>query len=120
MPEGLSREKEAMLKHKNIVSEKLRRSANGEICKVMIPGICSHNPETVVLAHIDDAPVTEKGLGIKGHDILAAHCCYQCHEWLGGGYANHGVSRETRDLYHYRAMARTLVWWAHNGFIKIS
>lgn len=86
----------------------------------MIPGVCSYDPATVVLAHVDDASVTGKGIGLKGDDMLSAHCCFRCHDWLGGGYATLNVAREIRDLYHYRAMARTLLWWRENGYILIT
>jgi hypothetical protein len=107
-------------KRKPLVSQKLRKSAQGQECQVRIPGVCSFDSATVVLAHVDDASVTGKGIGLKGDDMLSAHCCYQCHEWLGGGYSAHDVARETRDLYHYQAMARTLLWWRENGYISIA
>ncbi|MER2105083.1 MAG: nuclease domain-containing protein, partial [Pseudomonas atacamensis] len=46
-----------------VSSKKLRASANGQECTVRMPGICNHNPETTVLAHL---PCGQKGMGIKG------------------------------------------------------
>lgn len=107
-------------KHKPLHSQKLRNSAKGQECQAIIPSVCSYDPATVVLAHVDDASVTGKGISLKGDDMLAAMCCFQCHDWLGGGYANRDVPRVIRDLYHYQAMARTLLWWRENGYIFVA
>lgn len=56
---------------------KIRQSARGETCTFNIPGICNHNPETVVLCH---APHPDKGMGYKGPDTWAAYGCSSCHD----------------------------------------
>jgi len=56
---------------------KLRKSARGETCTFQIPGVCNHNPETVVLCH---APHPDKGMGKKGPDSWAAYGCSACHD----------------------------------------
>ena len=60
---------------------KIRKSARMQECTLMIPGVCNHNPETVVLAH---APHRDKGMGYKGPDDWAAYCCSSCHDYLDG------------------------------------
>ena len=55
----------------------LRKEAKGRGCMVRIPGICSHNNETVVLAHVRLAGVS--GMGIKAPDLLGAWACDSCH-----------------------------------------
>ena len=44
---------------------------------VRIPGVCLHNSETVVLAHIRLSGVS--GMGIKAPDLLGAWACESCH-----------------------------------------
>ena len=34
---------------------KLRKSAKGQLCLVRLPGVCNHNAETTVLAHLGGA-----------------------------------------------------------------
>lgn len=58
-----------------IRSKKIRQSAKGESCSLRIPGVCNHNIETVVFAHVN----ANKGIGSKGHDIHGFACCSDCH-----------------------------------------
>lgn len=59
-----------------IVSPKIRKSAKGRRCTLRLPGICNHNPETTVLAHIH---TKFSGMGCKSNDIHAFYCCSSCH-----------------------------------------
>ena len=54
----------------------LRKLARGQECQVRIYGVCNHNPDTVVLAHVRLAGIT--GAGQKAPDELAAWCCSSC------------------------------------------
>jgi hypothetical protein len=83
-------------------SSKYTRSAKGQPCQVRVPGICNHDPETTVFAHLNGA-----GFGTKYEDIFGAYACYACHNWLDGGYASLDVSRNTRDLWHLQGVVRT-------------
>ena len=56
---------------------KLRKLARDRECQVRIPGICNHNPETTVLAHLGGAGM---GIAHNGRDALAH----------GGGGVGHG------------------------------
>lgn len=60
----------------------LRKLAKGKPCMVRIPGVCNHNPETTVLAHIRMAGIT--GVGQKAPDLLAAWACSSCHTYIDG------------------------------------
>jgi len=48
----------------------VRNSARGKQCEVRIPGVCSFDPSTVVLAHMNGG-----GVGYKVIDIHGAYCC---------------------------------------------
>ena len=75
--------------------------------------MCSHNPETTVLAHLNGG-----GMGMKHSDFFGAFSCGSCHSWLDGGYAKHH-DREYRDLMHLQAMQRTQQWWIDNVMVVI-
>ena len=55
----------------------LRKLAQNKRCQVRLPGICNHNIETTVLAHLRLADIT--GAGMKAPDLLGAWCCSSCH-----------------------------------------
>lgn len=54
---------------------KYTRSARGQDCQVRLPGICNHDPDTVVLAHLNGG-----GAGMKHLPIHGAYCCSDCHD----------------------------------------
>jgi hypothetical protein len=56
----------------------LRKAARGRGCMIRLPGICNHNSETTVLAHVRLAGVS--GMGIKADDLLGAWACSACHD----------------------------------------
>ena len=93
-------------------SNKLRQSAKGESCTMNVAGICSYNPETVVLAHIN----TEgSAMGAKTDDYSAVFACQDCHSWLD---QNKG-SEEDRLYYTCRALVRTWKRWIEMGLVKV-
>lgn len=61
---------------------KIRESARGGQCQIRLPGICNHNPETVVLAHYRMAGSC--GMGMKPNDAQAAYACSRCHDAVDG------------------------------------
>lgn len=61
-----------------IRSKKVTRSAQGQPCFLALPGICNHNPETTVWAHLNGAAFG-KGAGVKAHDIAGFPACSDCH-----------------------------------------
>lgn len=91
---------------------KLTKSARGEECQVRVPGVCNHNPETTVLAHLNGG-----GAGMKHSDIHGAYCCSDCHLWLDGGYTRY-TTRQERDLTHYEGVIRTQIIMLDKGLIK--
>jgi len=60
----------------------LRRMARGQECKVRIIGVCNHNPETTVLAHIRRGGVA--GVGQKPPDLVGVWACSSCHDYIDG------------------------------------
>jgi len=93
----------------------IRKSARGQTCQVRVPGVCNHNPETTVLAHMNGA-----GMGAKAADHEAAYACSACHEWLDGGYVQQGCSRADRDLAHLFGVIRTQRILIDMGLIEVA
>lgn len=90
---------------------KIRKSARGQDCQVRIPGICNHNPETVILAHLGGA-----GLAIKAHDIHGAYACSACHDAIDGRTKTE-YSRDELRLMHLDGMVRTQLILIGDGLI---
>lgn len=93
---------------------KIQASAKGKDCRVRVPGVCNFNPETTVLGHLNGG-----GVGAKHNDIFAAYVCSDCHQWLDGGYATKGATREDRDILHLQGVIRTQSVFIELGFIAV-
>jgi len=93
---------------------KITAAAKGKNCTVRITGVCNHNPETTVFAHLNGA-----GMGIKHNDIHGCFACSDCHAWLDGGYVKvPNMQRDKRDLIHLQAMVETQLILVKEGLIK--
>lgn len=73
-----------------IRSQKVLRSAKGQPCSARFPGICNGNPETTVWAHLNGGAFG-KGLGVKAHDVLGFHACFDCHRYLDVGHGTRPI-----------------------------
>lgn len=103
------------LKSKPVRSERLRRSARGYPCTARIPGVCTGDSETTVLAH---PPLANGGMATKGSDVLGAVICHACHQCIDG-QAHRSVPREVRYECWIRAHQETLDMWVSQGLIAI-
>ena len=98
-----------------IRSPKLRQSAKGQQCTLQIPGVCNHNPETTVLAHLPDE---SKGMNRKSDDFVAAFSCEACHSMIDGR-VKRTIPELELEWYMRRAQTRTLRRWVEMGLITI-
>jgi hypothetical protein len=83
----------------------LRKQARGRGCTVRLPGVCNHNSETVVLAHIRMAGVS--GMGMKADDLLGAWACSACHDAIDRR-SHTELERDYVRLAHLEGMVRTI------------
>jgi hypothetical protein len=83
----------------------LRKAAKGRDCMVRLEGICNHNPETTVLAHIRMPGLS--GMGIKADDLLGAWACNACHDAIDRR-SHTDLDRDHVRLAHLEGMARTI------------
>ena len=95
---------------------KIRQSAKGEDCTVRIAGICNHNPETVILAHISGIRYGH-GTGQKTDDIHGAYCCSSCHDALDGR-TKCEYSKDSLKLFHLEGIIETQIKLINKGLIK--
>lgn len=94
---------------------KLTKAARGRDCQVRIPGVCNHNPETVVLAHYRMAGVC--GTSMKPLDLIGAWACSDCHDVIDGR-VRIAADRDILRLWHLEGMVRTLDILTREGVIK--
>lgn len=64
-----------------VVSKAIRDHARGQECTLRIPGVCNHNPDTTVYAHL---PCGQKGVGMKSPDNMGVDACSDCHAFIDG------------------------------------
>ena len=100
-------------KPKKYRSKKITQSAKGEMCTLRIPGVCNHNPETVVFAHLKG----NKGIGTKNHDLFGVYSCSDCHDWLDGRHWK--VVNESKKGAALRALQETQIRLVDKGLIKL-
>lgn len=94
-----------------VVSQKLRDSAKDQECTMRIPGVCNFDSTTTVLAHISCG---QKGMGMKGPDMIAVFACSACHDALD---ARSGAKADEGDM--LRALAETQLKWLDMGLLTI-
>jgi hypothetical protein len=90
----------------------LRKEARGRACTVRLEGICNHNSETVVLAHIRMPGLS--GMGIKADDLLGAWACSACHDAIDRR-SKTDLDRDYVRLSHLEGMARTIAQLRKEG-----
>lgn len=97
-----------------IRSKALRNAARGQHCALQFPGICNHDPETTVLAHLHDG---RQGRGIKADDTSAVHACSACHAALDEHRT--GLSDEVLSKALLRALQATIRRLVLDGVLSV-
>lgn len=96
-------------------SKALRASAEGQDCTFNIPGVCSYDPDTVVLCHL---PFEGGIVGGKAPDLSAAYGCAGCHDVIDRRVRD-CITEEDREFYMRRGILRTHLIMHGLGLIKI-
>ena len=91
---------------------KYTKSAKGQQCQVRIPGICNHNTETVVFAHLGGG-----GMGAKMPDIHGAYACSSCHDEIDG--RTQLYSKHQNHIDFLEAVIRTQEIMIKNGTLVL-
>lgn len=95
---------------------KLRESARGQDCHLRLPGICNHDPETTVLAHIRRGFIS--GTALKPVDSAGVFACDACHSAIDGRVKYSAHLAAHIDAYILEGHLRTLDYWWRNGILK--
>lgn len=90
----------------------LRQEARGRGCMVRLPEVCTHNSETVVLAHVRLAGIS--GMGTKSPDLIGAWACSACHDAIDRR-SHTDLDRDYVRLAHLEGMARTIAQLVKEG-----
>ena len=85
----------------------LRKEAKGRNCQVMIPGICNRNPETVVLAHLNNKRLFKCGMSLKVPDEYGAWACSSCHDAIDGRRFATKFTDDEIKIMHLEGVIRT-------------
>jgi hypothetical protein len=93
----------------------LTKLARGEECDIRVPGICTGNPQTVVCCHLRMSGIS--GYGIKAPDVLAAHGCQACHDYVDGRTQGTHTHEERRSML-LEGMARTQYKLIKRGILR--
>ena len=93
---------------------KITKSANGEHCTIRLPGICNHNPDTVVFCHINGIRHGH-GVGVKTH--FGAYGCSSCHDAIDGRVKTQYQAVELKNAL-YEAVLETLSKLIDKGLVK--
>lgn len=88
-------------------NKKLRESARGQDCQLQIPGVCNHDPETVVWCHLNGHEFG-KGASLKAHDIFGFYGCSACHDVYDGRHNSPLLALATLDNQAVGACFRSL------------
>ena len=78
---------------------------------MQIPGVCCHDPETVVLAHVAGG-----GMGLKQEDLFGAFACHTCHDEIDR--RTRKVPAKEARLAHLEGVMRTQMIWVSEGLVK--
>jgi len=81
---------------------------------VRLIGICNHNPETTVLAHIRMPGIS--GIGMKADDLLGAWACRSCHDAIDRR-SHTDLDRDYVRLAHLEGIARTITILRKEGIV---
>jgi hypothetical protein len=90
----------------------LRKLAQGQICRVRLPGICNFNQETTVLAHIKNGWCGS----LKPPDIVGVNACSACHDEMDRRTRKMDVKEV--DLAVFRGLCEQLAYYVEGGVIK--
>lgn len=93
---------------------KLRESARGEACTLMIYPYCNGNTETTVLCHL---PSADHGMGIKSPDWWGCYGCSDCHDIIDNRRKVLGLTYEMKVELMFRALYRTWKRMIEKGLI---
>ncbi len=97
------------------MQDRLTKLARGRECTVRIPGVCNHDPDTVVLAHIRMVDIS--GFGIKANSLFGAYSCHACH-MVADGQVPSEYTHDERRLMLLEGMVRTQAILIKEGKIK--
>lgn len=97
-------------------SRKLLDSARGQPCTLEFVGVCSHDPETTISAHIHDETF---GMAMKADDTATVHACDRCHMYMDQGGWIGQISQTVLLRYILRAIFRTLRNRIERGLIIV-
>ena len=90
------------------MSNKLSQEAKGRQCQIAILGVCNGNPETTVLAHLNNKRLFRCGMGMKVPDWAGAWACSDCHDCVDFRTKHPSLTNAEIKLAHMEGVVRTM------------
>jgi alcohol dehydrogenase class IV len=103
-------------KSPRVKSKKLTDSAKHQECTLRLPGICNHDCETTVAAHL---PGHIRGMAMKENDLHTVHACCACHDVIDGRHLSHGLSETIILDAMIRALSETQARYIQAGLLIV-
>ena len=85
--------------------KRIMNAARGENCTFQIPGVCNHDPETVVACHLPDG---SGGSNRLTGPLSIAFGCSNCHDFIDSRVHVSGFDDADRQFFMRRGMMRTI------------
>lgn len=84
-------------------NQRLLDMAKGKSCQMAVPGVCNHDPATVVAAHSNSSK-HGKAAARKADDQYVVYACFNCHAWYdqGAGARDREMGQDAWDVAHVR------------------
>ena len=95
---------------------KITEYAKDKECTARIPGVCNHNPETSVWAHLNSIR-WGSGRGHKAPDACGLIVCSSCHNEIDGRTLKR-ASRAAVELFAYEGHMESLAMLIRDGILK--
>jgi hypothetical protein len=96
---------------------KITKSANGEMCQIRLPGVCTFDRKTTVWAHANGS-AAGKGIGMKSHDLLGSYACAACHD-VYDRRVSCDLLRPVVEVAFWEGHARSLVLLIDKGIVRV-
>ena len=96
-------ELKVVLKSEAHRNQRVLDMARDKPCQMAVPGVCNHDPATVVAAHSNSSKHGKAGAR-KADDCYVVYACFACHTWYdqGEGARDREMGQRAWDAGHIR------------------
>lgn len=97
---------------------KIRDSARGKECLMVLPGVCMHDPAATIWSHYRGS-IGGKARSLKADDLCGCYACTACDAvYDGQRKVPHGMTYDEVELAWYEAHIKSIVILHADGVLK--